>query len=318
MSGMRIYFCSDIHASRKCWKKFLGSWKFYEADHIIVGGDITGKFVVPILAQAGGSKTATFMGVERRVESADELETLRTRISDAGQYPFETTPDEYAWYREDQARIDELFHGLVMERVDEWVAEADEKLAGTGVRVFVSGANDDFLEVDQALARSEVIEDPNGRVVELEDGLELLGMGWGNITPWACPRDIPEEDLAERIDETAKGVRDPSRTIFSLHVPPLGSGLDLAPKLDDYLRARVGGVGLEMVPVGSTATRDAISRYRPMVGLHGHIHESKGVKKLDGVPIANPGSEYGEGVLDGLIVDVDGKKGVRNIQLVTG
>ena len=43
---MRIYFCSDIHASRKCWKKFLNSWKFYGADHIVVGGDITGKFVV--------------------------------------------------------------------------------------------------------------------------------------------------------------------------------------------------------------------------------------------------------------------------------
>ena len=314
---MRLYFCSDLHASRRCWKKFLNAWRFYDADHIVVGGDITGKFVVPIIEGRGGVKTATFMGVERRAETAAELATLKERIADAGQYVFVTSPDEHAWYVEDQARIDDLFMGLVLGRVKEWVAEADDKLAGTGVRVFVSGANDDFLEVDDELARSTVIEDPNGRVVELEGGFELLWMGWVNPTPWNCPRDIPEDELAKRIDEVAKQVRDPSRAIFSLHVPPFGSGLDVAPKLDDYLRPRAGLGGLEMIPVGSTATRDAIERYRPMLGLHGHIHESKGVKTLAGVTIANPGSEYGEGVLDGVIVDLD-EAGVRNVQLVSG
>lgn len=315
---MRIYFCSDIHASRKCWKKFLASWRFYEADLIVLGGDITGKFVVPIIEQPGGHKTATFLGVERRAETADELEALKVRIADAGQYAYETTPDEYEHYRRDQSRVDELFNRLVVDRVEEWVREADEKLRGIGVRCFVSGANDDFFEVDEVLARSEVIEDPNGRVIELEGGFELLGMGYGNVTPWACPRDVPEGELAERIDKAAAGVRNMDRAIFSLHVPPLGSGLDVAPKLDEYLRPRVGATGLEMVPVGSTATRDAIKKYRPMVGLHGHIHESKGVKKLDGVTIANPGSEYGEGILDGLLVDIDPKKGLQNVQLVTG
>lgn len=314
---MRLYFCSDLHASRKCWKKFLASWGFYEADHIIVGGDITGKFVVPIVEGPRGVRTATFLGVERRVETADELATLKQRIADAGQYAFETTPDEQAWYAEDQDRVGELFHRLVLERLAEWVAEAEERLAGRGVRVFVSGANDDFLEVDDVLARSEVIEDPNGRVIELEGGFELLGMGWGNPTPWNCPRDIPEEELAARIDAVAEKVRDPARAIFSLHVPPYGTGLDLAPKLDDYLRPRLNAGGAEMIPVGSTATRDAIVKYRPLIGLHGHIHESKGVKELEGVPIANPGSEYGEGILDGVIVDLD-EGGIRNIQLVSG
>jgi Icc-related predicted phosphoesterase len=315
---VRIYFCSDIHASRKCWKKFLNAWKFYEADHIIVGGDITGKFVVPILERGGDTYAATFMGIERRVQGADELDALRTRIADAGQYAFVTTPDEYEEYEGDREKIDALFRRLVTERAEEWVREADEKLRGTGVRCFVSGANDDFFEIDDVIATSEVIEDPNGKVIELEGGFELLGMGYGNPTPWACPRDIPEDELTERIDKVAATVRNMDRALFSLHVPPLGSGLDLAPKLDDYLRPRVGAVGLEMIPVGSTATRDAIVKYSPMIGLHGHIHESKGVKKLGGVTIANPGSEYGEGVLDGLLVDLDPKKGVKNVELVTG
>ncbi len=186
------------------------------------------------------------------------------------------------------------------------------------MRCFVSGANDDFLEVDDALKDSDVIEDPNGRVIDLPGGYQILGMGYGNPTPWPCPRDIPEKELAQRIDEAAARVRDPGKTIFSLHVPPLGTGLDLAPRLDENLQMVVNGGGPEMIPVGSTATRDAIVKYRPLAGLHGHIHESKGVKKLDGIPVANPGSEYGEGILDGLLVDIHPKKGLRRIQLVTG
>lgn len=315
---MRVYFCSDVHASRKCWKKFLNAATFYGADCIIVGGDITGKFVVPLVEATGGRRTAMFLGVERTAATPEELERLKTWIADAGQYPYETTPDEVAWLEEDQARVDALFRRLVTERAEAWVAEADEKLHGRGIRVMVSGANDDFLEIDDVLARSEVIEDPNGRVLELGDGFEILGMGWGNPTPWACPRDISEAELAARIDAVARTVADPGRTIFSLHVPPLGSGLDLAPKLDDYLRPRVDAGGLEMIAVGSTAVRDAIVRYRPLLGLHGHIHESKGIRKLEGVTIANPGSEYGEGVLDGVIVDLDRKKGVTGIRLVSG
>jgi len=315
---VRIYFCSDIHASRKCWKKFLNSWKFYEADHIIVGGDITGKFVVPIIETAPGVYTATFLGVQRKVETPAALETLKTRIEDAGQYWFITSPDEYSAYQGDTAKIDALFRKLVVERAQAWVEEADQKLRGTGIRCFVSGANDDFFEIDNVIAKSEVIEDPNGKVIELAGGYELLGMGFGNPTPWACPRDISEAALAERIDDVAANVHNTDRAIFSLHVPPLGSGLDVAPKLDDYLRPRVGAAGLEMIPVGSTATRDAILKYRPLLGLHGHIHESKGIRKLDGVTITNPGSEYGEGILDGLLVDIDPSKGLRRVELVMG
>ena len=315
---MRIYFCSDIHASRKCWKKFLNSWKFYEADTIIVGGDITGKFVVPIVETRPGDYTATFMGVQRKVNSPKALEALKVMIADSGQYDFITTPDEYRTYQGDQAKIDTLFRRLVVERAQEWMAEADMKLRGTGVRCLVSGANDDFFEIDDVIASSEIIEDPNGKVIELDGGFELLGMGYGNPTPWACPRDIPEDALAGRIDAAAKGVHDLSRAIFSLHVPPLGSGLDIAPKLDDYLRPRVGSDGLEMIPVGSTATRDAIIKYKPIIGLHGHIHEFKGIKQLEGVTIANPGSEYGEGILDGLLVDIDPHKGLQRVELVVG
>lgn len=283
----------------------------------MVGGDITGKFVVPIVEGIGGKRTATFMGVARTAETKDELDRLKTWIADAGQYWFEAPQDQVDAYGGDQQRIDKLFQRLALERVREWIDEAEAKFGGSGVRVFVSGANDDFLEVDDLLAASTLIEDPNGTVIDLDDDLQIMGMGWGNVTPWACPRDISEEELAARIDAVAATVRDPSRTIFSLHVPPLGSGLDLAPRLDDQLRPQLTATGVEMINVGSSATRDAILRYRPLMGLHGHIHESKGVKQLDGVTIANPGSQYAEGILDGLLVQIDGGR-LRDVTLVSG
>jgi Icc-related predicted phosphoesterase len=315
----RIYFVSDVHASERCWLKFLAAPKFYKADTVIVGGDITGKFVVPIIAQPHGSWTVqNFLGRKWQVTTRDELARLKAQIADTGQYGFETTPEEHAQYEGDQPRIDELFRALALERVRRWVGMAEDKLGPGSVSVLVSGGNDDFFEVDAALAASSLIQNPDGAVLDLGDGFQIMGVGYGNPTPWNCPRDIPEPELAAKIAEVADNVDRLDRAIFSLHVPPYGSGLDFAPELDSELRMVMSGAGPRMIPVGSTAVRGAIMRYQPMLGLHGHIHESRGVRKLGRTTVANPGSEYGEGVLDGVLIDLDSRKGVVDIQLTSG
>ena len=140
-------FCSDIHASRKRWKKFLNSWKFYEADHIIVGGDITGKFVVPVIERGGDTYSVTFMGIERTVRAGAELDTILTRIADAGQVPFVTTPGRVRDVRgEPGPHPDDLFKKLLTDRRRSGWPRPDEKLRGTGVRRFVSGANDEIFQ----------------------------------------------------------------------------------------------------------------------------------------------------------------------------
>ncbi len=63
-----------------------------------------------------------------------------------------------------------------------------------------------------------------------------------------------------------------------------------------------------MVSVGAVAVRNAIEKYKPLLGLHGHIHESKASEHLGRTLILNPGSEYGEGILRGVLVDLDDKK----------
>ena len=314
---MRLYFCSDLHASEVCWRKFLAAASFYRADVLVLGGDITGKFVVPIVHHAHGPATAVFLGIERRAETADEVARLRRMIADAGQYGAEMSDAEYEEFSRDPALVDSLFRRLIVERVEAWLEMAESRLRGTGVRCLVSGANDDFFEIDEHLARSEFVEDPNGRVVDL-DGFELVGMGYGNPTPWPCPRDIPEEELAGRIEAALAGVQRMDRAIFNFHVPPFRSGLDEAPRLDEQLRMVMTGAGPEIIPVGSTAVRAAIERYQPMLGLHGHIHESKGIRKLGTTTIVNPGSEYGEGILDGALIDLDAKHGLKQVQLVAG
>ncbi|HZA09196.1 hypothetical protein [Mycobacterium sp.] len=316
--GVRMYFCSDIHGSERCWKKFLATPKHYECDTIVIGGDITGKFIVPVIEYKRGSYKARFAGIERKVSSGRALDELLAMIADAGEYVFLTTPDEYESYAGDADKTDELFRRLILARVERWIDMAEDRLRGTGVRVLISGGNDDYFEVDDMLACSSLIEDPNGTVIDLDGGFSIMGMGYGNITPWACPRDVSEEDLGRRIDEVMTGVAEPGKTIMNLHVPPHASGLDYAPELDEDLRAVVTAGGPRMVPVGSTATRDAITAYQPMLGLHGHIHESRGVRELAGVPIANPGSEYSEGILGGLIVELDKQHGVVNTHLVRG
>ena len=37
----KLFFATDVHGSEICWKKFISAGKFYEADVIILGGDIT-------------------------------------------------------------------------------------------------------------------------------------------------------------------------------------------------------------------------------------------------------------------------------------
>ncbi len=273
--------------------------------------------MVPIVHR-NGTAVARFMGMEKRATSGAELKALRAAIANAGAYAFETTEEEFQQYEGDQPAIDQLFKRFMVERVERWVEMAEDKLKGTGVRCLVSGGNDDYFEIDDVLARSEIIEVPEGRVLDLVEGFSLLGVGYGNPTPWNCPRDISEEELGARIDGVAAKASDPAWTIFNLHVPPYGSGLDLAPKLDADLRPVLGAGGMEMVPVGSTAVREALNRYRPKLALHGHIHESRGVRRKNGTTMVNPGSEYGEGILDGAVIDLDRRKGVVNVQLVSG
>jgi Icc-related predicted phosphoesterase len=316
---VRIYYASDVHGSEVCWRKFLAAPKFYGADVAIMGGDITGKFVVPIIRHADGSAEATFIGTKRRLKKEKDLERFKGQVANSGSYYFETTQEEFEEYQADPSQVGGIFEKLILERVEHWVQLADTQLPGQNVKCFVAAGNDDFYAVDDILAKAKSFEVHDGRVVELGDGFEMLGLGYSNMTPWHCERDISEEELAAKIEALAGQIKNMKRAIFDIHVPPYGTEIDSAPELTEDLQVvtSISGEPI-MVPVGSTAVREAIERYQPLLGLHGHIHESWGVQKLGTTTLVNPGSEYAEGILRGALIDLDAQEGILKTQIVGG
>ena len=309
----KIFFATDLHGSEMCWRKFLNAAKFYDADVLICGGDMTGKAIVPIV-QENGSYTVAMAGVTQTV-APDQVGEIEAQIRRKGYYPLRVTPERLAELDGDSAERTHTFQRVMLDGVNRWMEMAKEKLGGSGVRVFVCPGNDDEMEVDDVVRKSDMVQLGEGQMVEI-DGFSMISTGWSNHTPWNTHREETEEKLGERIESMAKQVADPSRAIFNLHCPPYKSGLDEAPAIDADLRLLHGGRALR--PVGSTAVREAIEKHQPLLSLHGHIHESKGAVKLGKTLSINPGSSYEEGMLMGAIIQLDPKKGIKSYQLVNG
>ena len=309
----KIFFATDLHGSEMCWKKFLNAAKFYDADVLICGGDMTGKAIVPIV-QENGHFTFTLAGVQQAV-GAEQVGEVEAQIRRKGYYPLQMSVERLHELDQDEKMRAETFQQVMLEGVDRWMRMAVEKLRGTGVRCFVCPGNDDEMDVDDVIRRSDLVELGEGRMVEI-DGYSMISTGWSNHTPWNTHREETEEQLGERIESMAKQIPDPSRAIFNLHCPPFKSGLDEAPAIDADLKLLHGGRALR--PVGSTAVREAIEKHQPLLSLHGHIHESKGAIKIGKTLSINPGSSYEEGMLMGAIIQLDPKKGIKSYQLVNG
>jgi Icc-related predicted phosphoesterase len=301
---LKIFFATDIHGSEVCWRKFLNSAAFYKADLVILGGDVTGKIMVPVVNH-GTYWQVVLSGETHRLETEAELENIERQIRNRGYYPTRVFPDELAALNEEDGSIDRRFTSEMISTLDRWLDMADEKLRGGEIPCIVNGGNDDTFDIDAVVEASPCVTFAEGKLVDL-DGFSLVSMGYTNPTPWDTFREAPESDLAEKIEAVVNLVPDMSRAIFNFHAPPYGTGLDEAPALDANLRPMHGGV--VMAPVGSTAVREAILKHQPMLSVHGHIHESRAMKKMGRTLALNPGSVYGDGVLQGAVIDLNLKK----------
>jgi Icc-related predicted phosphoesterase len=314
--NVRAFYASDIHGSERLWRKFINSAKFYNVEVLIMGGDLAGKAVIPIVERGGGFYVSQIAG-EQRFEEAD-LPALEKRIRDLGQYPYRMSDEELEAVSGDQAAIDDLFSSAMAATLQGWLDLAGERLSGTGVRLFVMLGNDDEPALKEVIAASSIAVDCEDRIVDLGDGFEMLSYGFANPTPWHSPRELPEDQLQNRIEQLAQGLTDPGRSVFNLHVPPIDTTIDVAPLVDDNLSAVIVGGNIQMGHAGSTAVRAVIEKYQPLIALHGHIHESRGTVKIGKTVCMNPGSEYGEGVLHGALFELDKKKGLKRYQLTSG
>lgn len=319
--GTTIFYATDLHGSTICFKKFINAAVYYASkgrpiDVAIMGGDVAGKLIIPII-RSGGHFKSHLTGMDYDMTTEDELAAFRKSCDTLGVYPHVFQPDEYQAFAADKARQDALFHEVVLARLREWVEWADARLEGQPFACYMSPGNDDFWEVDEILGAARRITVPDGRCLRIDDDHEMISSGLSNLTPFDCPRDLPEDQLLERLEALAAQVEDMSHCVFNFHVPPYASGIDDAPALDDELRPQIGPQGVVTEPVGSKSIRTLIERYQPLLTLHGHIHESRGQATIGRTLCLNPGSEYSEGVLRGLIVTVKGDKVVSH-QMTSG
>jgi Icc-related predicted phosphoesterase len=320
--GTRIFYATDVHGSERTWKKFLNAAKFYDADVLVMGGDVMGKLAIPIIREAGTSHRATIHGRVERADDESGVEELRRRIGDLGFYDVRMDEDEYLATQADPDSVERLFVRLATERLQRWIDLAESRLAGTGIKVYATGGNDDLTEVMATMDRPDTrafvaCED---RVVPIDDRHVMVSMPYVNPTPWKTPREAEEPELATKIDRAIDGIGDHAHVIFNFHAPPRDSTLDTCPMLDattDPPSQIVRGGQPVLYGAGSTAIRQSIERHQPLLGLHGHIHESQAAARLGRTLCVNPGSEYGEGVLRGCLITLrDGK--VDSYQMTAG
>jgi Icc-related predicted phosphoesterase len=318
----RLFFATDLHGSERTYRKFINSGNFYEVDILVMGGDITGKLLIPIIKEQDGHYRATLQGRVEQISTQQELDDLITRLGTLGFYYKVMEEDEYRQLSGDANAVNELFHTMARQRLEKWVDLAEERLAGTGKKCFVTGGNDDAPEVLTAINRmgTKSFFACENEVVQVDDDHTMISVGFSTPTPWKTPREITDEQLGEMIEGMVAKVPDLTHTIFNFHDPPVDSSLDTCPMLNwekDPPEPIIQGGQTVMYGAGSKSVRNAIEKYKPMLGLHGHIHESQSVAKIGRTTCINPGSEYGEGILRGCLVTfVNGE--VEGYQMTSG
>lgn len=315
-SPTRLFYAGDVHGSRVCWKKFVNAAAHYPAEVLVMGGDLTGKGLVPIVREGDGSYAARVIGEQRVAHTAEELDQMQQAISTNGMYPLILDPEEAQRLGEDAAWREEVFEKALLDELRLWVEFADERLGGTAARAYVIPGNDDPWSIDEVLASGTAV-DACDETVRQVGPHELVSLGYSNRTPWKTPRELDEDEIYTRLRRLADQLENPRRAIFNVHVPPYESSLDTAYEVDEDLRYVMKGGRPHEVPTGSPAVRQVIEETQPLLSLHGHIHESKGVTKIGRTVAINPGSDYGSGHLDGCLVHLEPDR-VVNHYLVSG
>ena len=316
MASVRIIFASDFHGNEMVWRKFLNSANMFKCNWLIMGGDLTGKALTPIVLQPDGTYQAEFQDKTRRIQSA-ELEDFRREVKDHCYIPYACDPKQFEELKQaSQDDIEKIFAKLECSTLQEWLDLIPKKLT-KDVRVLIHPGNDDKFELDDVIKSSPYVTYAEESVVNLDGEHEAACLGWSNPTPWNSPRECSEEELMVKLEKLVSQVQNMDRSLFCLHCPPFESEIDQAPMLDKNMRPVYEGGRPKLIPVGSKSVRTIIEKCQPLLGLHGHIHECRGWMKIGRTQCMNPGSEYTEGLLSAYLIEIDGLK-IRRLQRFEG
>ncbi len=303
MAITRYLFASDLHASNLAFRKFISVAIQYKVN-VAVTDELTGKFIIPALQQKDGSVQFMFRDETVTARTEAERKSEENKAGNVGNYVHYCTPDEYEELKSKAGALDELFKNKASERLRQWTTLAEEKLKGKVDTVIMIPGNDDEPYIDDVLAESTWVLNPEGKVIKLL-GNEVLSLGLANMTPWKCPRDVEEDVLEKHLEKLSAQVTDWIHAIMITHCPPYDTKIDMAPKLDEKFNVVYSGGAPVMIPVGSTSVRKVIEKYQPLLGLHGHLHEGKGIDHMGRTTLINSGSEYYKGLLSAALVNLE-------------
>ncbi len=246
------------------------------------------------------------MGKQVATSTEEEVLELERLVRFKGFYPLRCEQDEYEVLARDDERREAAFQREMVQTVSRWLEMGEAKLPAGCFCVSIPG-NDDEWAIDAPLNESQRVLNCDRRVCG-DDRIQVMGFGASNATPWRSPRECTEAQIKEALDTAAKDLDEDRPVIANIHVPPYGSNLDDAPAVDEDLRLVIKGGAPVFGPVGSHAVRGFLTDYQPCLGLHGHVHESRGTWKTGNCFALNPGSDYGSGALQAAVVTVDLKK----------
>ena len=307
---MKLFFVSDIHGSETCFRKLVNAGKFYGVDVLIMGGDLAGKELVPII-----DGKARFRGSDFAFKNDGELQDFERRVAAVGGYTLRTDEAFVARLREDPDLAEQTLRDLIV-AADEGMGGARATSGSTAPASACCSASATTTSRSSS-PTSTTARSPTPRTAPPTSGdFDLVSLGWSNPTPWHTNRECSEEELADKLAQAINGA-DPARTIFNIHVPPYDCGLDLVPRLDESLQIQLVGGQPDMVPIGSTAVAAAITTHQPVLSLHGHVHQGRGSTRIGRTVVVNPGSEYDDASLLGALIEVKPNK-VKRCQLVAG
>jgi Icc-related predicted phosphoesterase len=313
---MRIFLAADPHGSQQTWEKMCRAPKVFKADIAMMCGDLTGKAIMPIIQEKEDKWYASPQGKRKEFKKQKDLDKFIKFTEDEGYYPKIMTPDELAKLRETKGAITKLFEELMVERMQLWMKMVHERIPEE-VMIVVNPGNDDDWVIDEVIKNDPRVIYPLKRVVDVK-GHPMISCEYVNSTPWDTHRECPDEELLGKLEEefARLDTNDYSNVICNFHDPPFNSGLDTAPMLDEEHKVKKAGAQEILGPVGSKSVRAVIEKYQPLLGMHGHIHESVGYRTIGKTLCVNPGSEYREGILKGFLITIeDGKVQAGRVEL---
>ena len=104
-----------------------------------------------------------------QLETEREVAEFESAAGDSGLYTYKASPEEMQAISADPQALEDLMEKLAGERLVQWLELAEERLAGSGVRLFINCGNDDPFSLDKLIDDSAAATFLEGRVVPIDD-----------------------------------------------------------------------------------------------------------------------------------------------------